>query len=245
MAGGAAAAAEPVEILAIGPHPDDIELGCAGLLALERRRGHRIGLVDLSRGEMGSRGDAEIRAREAEEAARRLGARFRLNLGLPDTAVRDEPEAARRLALWIRQARPVVVLAPWRSDRHPDHAAAGALAERAVLYAGLRRLELGAPYHVVRALLFYPINEAMERPSFCVDVGEVWEEKVAALEAHASQVGEAGLEIDRRFFGHGGFLEAMEARARQYGRMIGARYAEAYAMRDPLRLQDPLAFFAE
>ncbi|MDI3298891.1 MAG: bacillithiol biosynthesis deacetylase BshB1 [Bacillota bacterium] len=237
-------AAEPVEILAVGPHPDDIELGTAGLLALERRRGRSFGLVDLSRGEMGSRGNAGIRALEAAEAARRLGARFRLNLGLPDTAVRDEPEPARRLALWIRQARPALVLAPYPLDRHPDHAAAGALVERAVLYAGLRRLELEAPCHVVRALLFYPINEALERPSFCVDVTEVWEEKVAALQAHASQVGESGLEIDRRFFGHGGFLEAMEARARQYGRMIGVRYAEAYATRDPLRLEDPLAFFS-
>lgn len=233
-----------MEILAIGPHPDDIELGTAGLLALERRRGHSIGLIDLSRGEMGSRGNAEIRAREATEAARRLGAHFRLNLGLPDTRIQDDPAAARRLAVWIRQARPALVLAPYPVDRHPDHAAAGLLVQRAVLYAGLRRLDLEEAHHVVRTLLFYPINELVERPSFCVDVTEVWEEKVAALEAHASQVGETGLEIDRRFFGHGGFLEAMEGRAVQYGRMIGARYAEAYLTRDPLRLEDPLAFFS-
>ena len=132
---------EPVDVLAFSPHPDDAELGCGGTLAALSPRGLSFGIVDLTRGEMATRGTPEIRAREAREAARILGARFRETLDLGDGGLRTDRAAELRVVEAVRRARPRVVLAPLPADRHPDHARAGRLVPEAAWYAGLAKLE--------------------------------------------------------------------------------------------------------
>lgn len=231
----------PVDILAVGAHPDDVEIACGGYLAAAVRQGYRTGIVDLTRGEMGTKGNPEIRAAEAAAGARLLGAAFRVNLGLPDSRVLDDPVAATRLAAVIRQARPTLLLGHHAQDRHPDHRGANALTQRAAFYAALRKLEIGGlPFHPVDRLLYFPINEELA-PSFVVDVSATWETKLAAIKAHVSQFGAGTAEIDRRFFGKDDYLRAFEDRARAMGNLIGAAYGEGFVLLDALAVPDPVA----
>ena len=234
---------ERVDVLAVGAHPDDVEIGCGGLLALSTSRSYKVGIVDLTRGEMGTKGTAEIRGGEAEAGAKVMGASFRVNLGLPDCGVMDGMENARRLAAVIRQARPSLVLAPHWDDRHPDHVAAGRLAQRASLYAALKKMNIdGLEFHPVDRLLLYPINEEIQ-PHFVTDITAVWEIKVRAVKAHASQFGHGVAEIDQKIFGKDDYLRSQEDRARASGNLIGVPYGEGFVLLDHIGITDPVAFF--
>ena len=230
-----------VDILAVGAHPDDVEIACGGYLTRAVRQGYRVGIVDLTRGEMGTKGDPSLRAAEASAGAERLGAAFRLNLGLPDSRVLDEPVAAARLAALLRAARPTLLLAHHGSDRHPDHRGASALTQRAAFYAALHKLDVeGLPFHAIDRLLYFPINEELA-PSFVVDITDTWEVKLAAIRAHASQFGAGTALIDRKFFGKDDYLRAFEDRARAMGNLIGAAYGEGFVLLDALAVPDPVA----
>ncbi len=230
----------PVDLLAVGAHPDDVEFGAGGLLCLSAQRGDRVGVADLTRGEAGSKGDADLRAREAAAAAAVYGAAFRANLDLGDTRLADTPEAAGELAALIRACRPHVVLAPPAADRHPDHRAAALLVRRAVLYAGLGKLGDGAP--ASPAVLHYAVNE-WERPDFVVDVSGVWEARLRALRAFASQTA-ATVEIDRSYFGAHDYVRLIEARAAYHGALIGVPHGEGYWLaHGGVPLADPLRAF--
>lgn len=233
---------EPVDILAIGAHPDDVEYSMAGTILVHRRLGYRVGVVDLTRAELGSKGSPEIRRREAELAAQRLGAAFRVNLDLGDNRVVDDPEAAQVLARVIRQARPALVFTHHGEDRHPDHRGACALTRRAVFMAALQKLDLGYPHHVVAALLFYPSNELI-RPDVVVDVSQVWDEREEVMRCYASQFVDPTLEIDHRYFGVYDYIETARVRARHYGQLIGARYGEGFTCQTGIRATDLVAMF--
>jgi N-acetylglucosamine malate deacetylase 1 len=178
----------PLDVLAIFAHPDDAELLCGGTLARSVDRGERVGILDLTRGELGSQGSAEIRAAEAEAARSALGVHVRENVGLPDGGIEDSFEARRTLAGWIRVLRPRVVVTHWLEGRHPDHGAAARLVTSASFLAGLRRLELPAapfrPERIVHALAF---REDAPPPSFVVDVTDTLERKMTALACFPSQ----------------------------------------------------------
>lgn len=230
---------QPVDILAVGAHPDDVEFGAGGLLALSATRGDRVGVVDLTRGEAGSKGDADLRAREAAAAAATYGAAFRLNLDLGDSRLADGPEAAEALAKVVRAGRPRLVLAPPLLDRHPDHRAAALLVRRAVLYAGLSKL--GEP-HSAAAVVHYAVNE-WDRPDFIVDISAVWENKLRALQAFASQT-ESTVALDHAYFGARDYLRLIAARAAYHGALIGATYGEGYWLaHGGVPLADPLRAF--
>jgi len=234
---------DQVDVLAVGAHPDDVEIGCGGLLALAAQRNYRVGIADLTRGEMGTKGTAEIRQKEAQAAASVLGAAFRVNLGLPDTGVIDSVEYAQRLAAVIRAARPAIVLAPYWVDRHPDHVGASHLTQRAVLYAALKKMTIGAwPAHSVDRLLFYPINEET-LPSFVTDITPVWEIKLKAVQTHASQFGQGVAIIDQKVFGKDDYLRSLEDRARSFGNRIGASFGEGFILMDTIAITDPVTFF--
>jgi bacillithiol biosynthesis deacetylase BshB1 len=242
------AAAVPVDVLAFGPHPDDVELGCGGTLAALLGRGLSFGIVDLTRGEMATRGTPETRAREAAEAARLLGARFRVNLDLGDGDLRTDRAAQLLVIEAVRRGRPRLVLAPWTEDRHPDHERGGRLVSEASWYAGLVRLETGLPPHRPDQVVFYAAY-ALLSPTFLVDVTASFAVKLAVLRAYksqffdASQTGGAGSGEPETYVSSKFFWEGVEARARAYGRIANVAYAEGFVSRTPPTLADAVSAF--
>jgi bacillithiol biosynthesis deacetylase BshB1 len=241
-----AGAVVPVDVLAFGPHPDDVELGCGGTLALLASRGRGVGIVDLTRGEMATRGTPEIRAAEAAEAARLLGARFRTNLDLEDGNLRTDRAAQLLVIEAVRRARPRLVLAPWAEDRHPDHERAGRLVAEAAWYAGLAKLETGLPAYRPDQVVFYAAY-ALLQPTFLVDITASFETKAAALRAHKSQFhdpADAASAEPETYVSSRSFRDGVEARARAYGRVANVAYAEGFVSKNPPTLADPAAAFA-
>jgi bacillithiol biosynthesis deacetylase BshB1 len=248
-----ALANEPLDCLAVAPHPDDAELCCGGLLAALSARGYRVGILDLSRGELASQGTVEQRAGEAEVAAELLGLVHRDNLGLPDGGIDGrDAEQLRLLVSALRALRPELVLAPYERARHPDHEQAAELTRRAVFNAGLRRYEAAQlPAFRPRALLHYEMRVELTAPSFVVDISAHAETKRAAIEAHASQiradpgaaVATAGGQRVGTLVSSSSTLGLVDARDRRYGAMIGAAHGEPYWSREVLAVDDPLALF--
>jgi len=230
------------DLVAICAHPDDAELAMGGTLAREAARGRRIALVDLTRGEAGSRGTPEIRAAEAEAAARVLGAAHRESLGLPDARLTPTPDARDAVVEALRRLRPRVVLLQHWDQRHPDHAAASRLVYDAAFVAGLRayRPELGAAFRPGKLIYALPTTEGADvAPSFVYDISDTFETKMRAIAAFASQFVPASgqgarLPLDR-------FRENVELAARRNGQRIRVRYGEAFVTREPLEVQDLLA----
>ena len=230
-----------IDLLAIGPHPDDVELACGGWLALASDRGQRTGIVDLTRGELATNGSVDVRAGEAAAAAAVLGLGFRENLGLPDGGISEhDPAQVDALIEVLRRHRPALLLAPWIEDRHPDHGAAGRLAQRAVFLAGLvrHRPDLGAPFRPTR-LLHYPQRHEV-RPDFVVDTSTVAARKHAAIVCHASQLGPGAATMLNGALGSA----AWEVRDRYWGASIGVAHGEPYVLGAPVPLADPIAHFA-
>ncbi len=230
------------DALFFGAHPDDIELSSGGLAALLASHGHAVTLVDLTRGEAASRGDVDERRREAEAAARALGAARRLNLGLPDTGLdaRDRGQLIAVVAC-LRAERPRLVVAPYREDAHPDHTEGSDLVTRACYLAGRARFAAEGERFRPRRVL-YALHRSDRRPHLVVDVSAVWERRVAAIAAHASQLGGGG--GPATYLTHPDFLPELEGRARHYGALIGARYGEGYRARGPLAVADARALLA-
>jgi bacillithiol biosynthesis deacetylase BshB1 len=222
---------DSVDLLAIGAHPDDAELGCGGVLIVAGRAGMRVAVADLTRGEAATSGGPQQRERERRHASERLGLHARLNVGLPDAAVGTAPEHRVAVVEVLRRLRPRVVLAPYIEERHPDHAAAGRLAREASFLAGLAKFGTGEA-HRVGALYHYMLHTPFT-PAFLVDVSDVWAAKMNAVEAYSSQFGtSSATEI-----GQGRFLELLEARGAFHGAMIGAARAEAFIGVGPLALE--------
>ncbi|HSP79146.1 MAG TPA: bacillithiol biosynthesis deacetylase BshB1 [Myxococcaceae bacterium] len=244
-----------LEVLAFGPHPDDVELFCGGLMARMADLGYRTGIVDLTRGEKSSRGTLETRAAETEAASRVLGLSMRENLELPDGWVDpwagfEAPEAERartapvsRVVEVLRRLRPELVLVPWEQERHPDHEATSALVTRALFFASVRRFETGSPAEpfTPRQVLYYPLRH-LASPSLVVDVTASYEKKLAAIRCYASQV-EPRAEAPSTLVGSPLSLSSLEARDRFYGAQIGVACGEPYVLRETLGLADPLEHF--
>ncbi|MEM7051671.1 MAG: bacillithiol biosynthesis deacetylase BshB1 [Acidobacteriota bacterium] len=229
---------ETVDVLAIGTHPDDVELCCGGTVARLAAAGRRVGLLHLTRGEGGTRGSAEERLREAERAAEILGAAQLDFLDCGDGALRTGPAEEDALIAVLRRRRPEVVLAPPPRDRHPDHGRASALVEAASFYAGLEARGEGSP-HRPGAVFFYMQHHLFE-PRFIVDVSATWHQRSEALAAYGSQFyrpdasdGEATTKIATRQF-----ALAVEGRARHFGEIVGAEFGEPFGSRQPLAVGD-------
>jgi bacillithiol biosynthesis deacetylase BshB1 len=227
------------DVAGICAHPDDAELVMGGTLALEASRGRHVCLVDLTRGESGTRGTPQTRAAEAQDAARILGVSHRESLGLPDARLEVVPEQKDLVVEALRRLRPrVVVLQHW-VQRHPDHAAASRIVYDASFLAGLRnyRPDLGPAFRPSKLVYSVTMTEAADiAPSFVVDVTPVWDTKMRAVAAFASQFtaapGETGVQpLDR-------FREAIELSGRRHGQRIGVRYGEGFVTREPLALSD-------
>lgn len=226
------------DIAAICAHPDDAELVMGGTLAAEARRGRRVALVDLTRGESGSRGTPEERAGEAEEAARILGVALRESLGLPDGRLQPTPEQKDALVAVLRRLRPRVVLLQHWEQRHPDHAAAGRIVYEASFLAGLKnyRPELGQGFRPTKLCYALSTTDAADvRPSFVVDISAVWPKKLAAIQAFRSQFTPASSDVPLPFEG---WRTAVELAARRLGQRIGVEFGEGFVTKEPLRVDD-------
>jgi len=229
-----------LDVLAIGSHPDDVELGCGGTLALLAKQGKKVGILHLTRGERGTRGTVEERQQEAEDAGKALGASEVGFLDCGDGAFRtgeaEEDALIERLRAW----QPDLVLAPSPGDRHPDHHRSHQLVQSASFYAGLRnRHPEGGPPYRPGAVFSYMQHDLFE-PSFIVDVSSVWETKLEALRAYRSQLYQAGAgekkaetKVSSREF-----WLAVEGRARHFGLLINVELGEPFWSRVPLAVAD-------
>lgn len=223
---------DDVDVLAIAAHPDDAEAGCGGALLLAAAAGARTAIADLTAGEASTHGSRQQRARERDRASVLLGLARRVTLDLPDTALGSDVSHRVAVVALLRELRPRVLLAPYPSDRHPDHAAAGRLAREACFLAGVRRFGNGGDPHVPRRLYHYMLHEPFE-PTFVVDVDAVWERRTEALEAYASQFGRAPQERATAIAGRA-FLDMLDARAVAHGALVGAARGEAFHCPGPL-----------
>ncbi|MGA9837379.1 MAG: bacillithiol biosynthesis deacetylase BshB1 [Gemmatimonadaceae bacterium] len=231
----------PLDLLAIAAHRDDVELICGGTLLVAAARGRSTGILDLTMGEAGTRGSAELRAREADEAAKILGVSVRRNLGLPDAGVVNTPETRLLLAEEIRRLQPRVVIAPALNGRHPDHIAAGQLVRDACFVAGLAKVAPGLakyrPHKVIHAVAY---RQDFDRPTFVVDVSEVFERKMDAVRCYASQFD--GVTQAGEVYPNGEPLyDAVRHYAAYYGSLIRCRYGEPFYTSETMRVDDVAA----
>ena len=234
---------DPVDILAIAAHRDDIELTCGGTIVKAVGMGRRVAILDLTQGETGTRGDAEIRAREASHAAEVLGVVARENLGLPDAGIVNTPETRLDVARAMRRFRPRVVIAPAPPPfgRHPDHRVASELIRDACFVAGLQKLapELPRhrPYKVVHAIAY---REDHVKPTFVVDVSDEFETKLRAIRCYESQF--SGVTQAGEVYPNGEPLEdIVRHHAAHYGSLIRVRYGEPFYTFETMRVDDVAA----
>ncbi len=232
------------DLLAIGAHPDDADLGVGGMLANAARQGLRVAMLDLTRGELGTRGTSEERGLEAAAAARVLGVDTRVNAGLPDGALADTPEQRLVVIQKIRELRPKVILAPMRHDRHPDHEAAHALARATNFMAGLPKVETGqAPHRAGHIYFYHAYFNSPEPPSMVLDVSEVFELKLSALREFRSQFHNPDRNEPETAISTAAFWEQIATRAAFWGNQVGVRHGEPLYSLGPLGMALPPGFF--
>lgn len=232
---------EPVDLLAIAAHRDDAELTCGGVLAKAAKAGHRVGILDLTQGEMGTRGTAEIRAAEAESARRVLGVVVRENLELPDAGIFNDDSSRAKLVQAIRRLRPRVIIAPALEGRHPDHRAAAQLVRDASFLSGLAKYAPGSEKHrPLKVLHCLTYRQDYTRPSFIVDISDELEQKLEAIRCYASQFD--GVTQAGEVFPNGEPLEdIVRHNAAHYGSLIRKRYGEPYFTTEMVAVDDVLA----
>ena len=230
----------PLDLLAIVAHPDDAELTCGGTLIKAALAGRRTGILDLTAGEMGSRGSAAIRAAEAAEANAILGIAARETLGLPDSEIVNTPETRRLLARALRRFRPQVVLAPAPAPygRHPDHRAAAELIRDAVFVAGLRKLEDDLePFRPRKVVHCIAYREDHLKPTFVVDISDTFEDKLAAIRCYRSQFDDA-VQAGEVYPNGESLYDIVRHQAAHYGSLIRTRYGEPFYTTETMRVDD-------
>jgi N-acetylglucosamine malate deacetylase 1 len=228
---------QPVDILFFAAHPDDTELSAGATIVKMVKDGYRVGLVDLTRGEMGTRGTPKTRQREASNAAKVLGATFREQLDFGDGALRTGREEELQVIEVVRRCRPRVVFVSYPDERHPDHERAGRVVTDASFYAGLKALDTGLPAHRPQAVVYYLQNYPIP-PSFIVDVTKTWAVKMRAIRAYKSQFHDPASKEPNTFISSPRFLEMIEARGKHFGALIGKEYGEAFVTKQPPQVDD-------
>jgi bacillithiol biosynthesis deacetylase BshB1 len=230
-----------IDALGVFSHPDDAELSAAGTLLKLKSMGYRTGVLDMTRGEMGTRGTPEGRAEEAREAARILKLDVRLNLEQPDGHLWLTEDTRRAMVRVIRTYKPQVIFTPHWDDPHPDHAATSRIVRDAARLASMRRYDEEHGLDAVRVpALAHVVFSRLVVPSFVVDVSDFVEEKMRAIRAHASQFYRADASEPETRISDKNFLQQIEWRMRYYGSLIGTSAGEAYYVREALNVEDPV-----
>jgi N-acetylglucosamine malate deacetylase 1 len=226
-----------LDVLSLAAHRDDTELTCGGTIIKMVQAGYRVGILDLTAGESGTRGNAELREREAKRASRLMGVAHRENLHLPDAGVEDLREYKLQIALKVRELRPRTVILPYWKGRHPDHYTTGKIGYEACFLAGLAKLPLEGrayrPHKIIYSSLYMPAV----RPTFVVDITAQFQKKVRAVLAYSSQF--SPQEETQNFFpSRKDLLERLASLARHFGLMIGVRYGEPFITREVAAVED-------
>jgi N-acetylglucosamine malate deacetylase 1 len=234
-----------LDILAIAVHPDDVELGCSGTLLMEKVHGKKTGVVDLTRGELGTRGTPELRGQEAAAAAAIMQLDVRENLGMADGFFRNDEEHQRLLIRAIRKYQPEIVLANALADRHPDHGRAGHLIADACFLSGLRKIgtvdEAGVAQESWRPkYIFHYIQDRYFEPSFVYDITPVFERKLESIRAYSSQFHSTAYNMDepQTYISTPEFLNSLIGRQQMFGKMIGVAYAEGFVTEKTIGMKD-------
>ncbi len=231
----------PVDVLAIAAHRDDIELTCGGTLIKAAKLGRRTAIIDLTAGEIGTRGSAELRGEEAAAAAKILGVCVRENLALPDAGLVNTPDVRTRLAVAIRRLRPTIVIAPPLTGRHPDHHVAGQLVRDACFVAGLAKIAPDVPVYrprkVIHAIAY---REDYVKPTFVVDVTDEFETKMAAIRCYASQF-DGALQAGEVYPTGEPLYDVIRHQSAHYGSLIRTRHGEPFFTTETMRVDDVAA----
>ena len=229
---------DPVDIVAVGAHPDDVELTCGGTLAKAARAGYRTAILDLTRGEMGSRGTAEKRAAEAADAAKRLGISHRINARLPDAGIHNTDNTRQTVVALLRQLRPKVVVLPFPVGRHPDHRVASELARDACFLSKLVRYDANGEAHKIEKIIYaMAYREDAVKPTFVVDISEEFETKLQAVECYSSQF--EGVNTAGELFPTGKpLLDLIRMQNQHYGSLIRTAYGEPFMTEETVRIDD-------
>ncbi|MDB4904214.1 MAG: bacillithiol biosynthesis deacetylase BshB1 [Mucilaginibacter sp.] len=232
-----------LDILVLSVHPDDAELGCAGTLLKHIAAGKKVGIADLTRGELGTRGSAEIRDTEAADSAQILGLSIRENLGLPDGFFQNTPEYQFKIIEVIRKYQPQIIITNAYHDRHPDHGRAHNLVEEAAFLAGLRKVETHLDGSLQQAwrpeLVLHFIQDSYIKPDILIDVTEYWDKKIESIRAFKSQFFNPEWQDEpQTYISSPDFIQIIEARAREFGKSIRVKYAEGFTSRKILGVDD-------
>ncbi len=229
-----------IDVLAICSHPDDAELCCGGYLIKANRCGMKTAVLDLSSGDMGTRGTAQIRATEAKEGAKKLGLQQRLCLSIPDGHILHNEDNISKVATVIRQLKPKIILTPYWEDHHPDHANTSKIVKDAWWFAGVKKYPIEGETHRAERILYY-ISRYRIEPNFIFDISDVFAEKTSAVLCYGSQLYSKSSSEPITQISNPSFLEGWEAKQRALGSSIGVQYGEGYIMRTPVPLNDPRA----
>lgn len=233
-----------LDILVFAAHPDDAELGCSGTIISQIAKGKKVGIIDFTRGELGTRGDEETRKKEAVEASKIMGISVRENLAFADGFFKNDKEHLLKLISVIRKYQPDIVLANTTDDRHPDHARGAQLANDACFYSGLKKIITkykGEKQEAWRpSRLFHYIQSNYIKPDFLVDITDVWEQKLEAIKAFKTQffTGDDEDANNQTFISTPTFMKFLESRAREFGKHVGVEYAEGFTTAKPLAIND-------
>ena len=222
-----------LDVLAIGSHPDDVELGCSGTLINEVRKGKKVGIVDLTQGELGTRGTIETRYAEAEQAGKIIGVHARENLKMRDGFFVNDEQHQLQVISVIRKYQPEVVIGNILEDRHPDHGRAGSLIYDACFLSGLKQVKTksddGKEQEKWRPkILLHYIQDRFYEPNFIVDISDVWEQRMDSIRAYKTQFYSSDSSEPQTYISSPEFMEALTARARLLGKRIGVKYGEGF-----------------
>lgn len=232
-----------LDSLVFGTHPDDVELFCAGTLLKLIKQNKKIGIIDLTEGELSTRGNLQIRRAETQRSTEILNISVRENALLEDGNLQNLPENRLRLIFFIRKFKPDIVLLPYGHDRHPDHVNASRLVTDACFYSGLTKIDDGQDAFRPRQLIYY-YHHWVQEPTFVVDISDEFEAKISAIKAYQSQFFSPASKEPETFISDKAFLESIENRARYFGDQIGVKYGEPFHLRLPLKINNIFNFFA-
>ncbi len=233
----------PVDILALGAHPDDAELGCGGTLIKLKKLGYKTGIVDLTEGELGSRGTVEERYEESAAASKLLQLDFRYNLKIPDGNIEVNEQNKNKMIQLIRKTKPKIILAPFHEDRHPDHIHSSQLITESWFYAGVKKILPEIPPHRPFRILYYMAKYEFI-PSFVIDISDEYELKFKALAAYKSQFYNPEWPQEQTFISSRWFMDSVDFRARHFGWMAGVKYGEPFWIRECMAIEDPVPIFS-
>ena len=224
-----------LDLLAIGVHPDDVELGCSGTIINEIKLGNKVGVLDLTQGELGSRGTIDTRYQEAAKAAMIMGVHVRENLKMCDGFFRNDEAHQRKLIVAIRKYQPEIIITNSLNDRHPDHGRAGKLTSDSCFLSGLRKVETKDEHGNIQEpwrpkYVFHYIQDRYHEPDFIIDISEVFEQRMEAVKAYTTQFYNPDNEDDgpQTYISTSAFLDSVIARARVIGKKIGVEYGEGF-----------------